>query len=182
MDRKPDGIYFIPVFSGTQRAGHWHLVVINKSRRAYLGWILDSLNSESENTAIHRKIATAFCPGRNRLRWEVQACLPQVELECGIRVLSSIIDIANEIHNGNSIDSCVPLASLIHNQHDDYDPIILRQKIALLINTHQPCMITTLSRRRRQRLQLSSCNQHRNKRRKKHKKASGSNIDVIQIS
>jgi len=181
MSRKPDGIYCIPIFSGAENAGHWHLVVIHKCRRNYLGWILDSLNTETGDDIIHRKIATAFCPGRNTFRWETRSCLPQVELECGIRVLSGILDIANGLQNDDSIADCILSASRINNPNDSYNPIVLRQRIALLINTHQPSMIATLSRRRRRQLQSSTSNHQRNKKRKQLKKSRKPTTEPIQI-
>ena len=182
MSLKPDGTYFIPIFSGAENAGHWHLVVINKYRRRYLGWILDSsLNIETGDSDIHRKITAAFCPGRNRITWEIQTCLTQIELECGIRVISSIIDIANDLQDNNPIEHCILTASLTHNQNDSYNPTTLRQRIALLIDTHQPCMIATLSRRRRQQLQQTNPNQRRNKRRKKLKNPSNLISEIVQI-
>jgi len=181
MNRKPDGIYCIPIFSGAENAGHWHLVVIHKSRRNYLGWILDSLNTVTGDDIIHRKIATAFCPGRNTFRWGIHPCLPQIELECGIRVLSGILDIANGLQNDDSIANCILSASRTNNPNESYNPRILRQRIALLINTHQPSMITTLSRRRRRQLQSLTLNQQRNKKRKQLKKSRKSATEPIQI-
>jgi len=93
-----------------------------------------------------------------------------------------MISIANELRDGNSINNSVVSASLTMTQNDAYNPRILRQKIALLIDTHRPCMITTLTRRRRQQLQQPIQNQRHVKRRKQLQKISNSKQDIIQIA
>jgi len=169
IHEKLNGTYFLPLFTGAQTGGHWHLVVIHKTSRLCTGWILDSLNGASATSDLHRKIERAFCPGRHRFTWNNVDCRQQTELECGIRVIHSTSTIATALRDGLPIQTGISRASLTSAQLPPYNPALLRQEVALLIEEHRHHMIITLSRRRRQQLQRGTANQQRNKRRKRSK-------------
>ena len=168
LTEKPHGIYFIPIFSGAVQAGHWHLVVVQKSHRSCTGWILDSLNTEHEHSESHRKIETAFCPGRSRCTWHRKTCRLQTELECGIRVIYGVMKIIHSIRDGHNFQVALHNASLESIPTEDYVSTTIRGEVASLIDTHRQDMIITLSRRRRRnQIRDESSNQKRLKRRKR---------------
>jgi len=184
IDEKPNGIYLIPIFSGHEKGGHWHLIVVNK-RHNCTAWILDSLNNADSQSYVHRIIKSLFCSRNRRFHWIIERCLPQTELECGIRVVHSSRIITEDINNGIDLEDGIKKATLMHLEHGHYDSRTLRRYVSLFLNTHENHMITTLSRRRRLNLNGSSVNNRRNTRRKKLVNKSSTNdgkkIDVIYI-
>jgi len=148
---KPNGLYLIPLFSGAECAGHWHLVVIQKRNRLFQGWIIDSLGSGTAGTEMHRKIESAFTTNRGRMSWNTPRSFQQVENECGPRTIKSMIAICKGVREGVSIEESINKALITSpSDRENYEPGDIRAEAIQLVRAHT-CSMTTLPIRFRQR-------------------------------
>ena len=138
---KPDGTYLIPMFSGGNDAGHWHLVVVQKRGRYHQGWILDSLGNGRTDSATLSKIKAAFITNRGRLDWNAPRSRRQVEYECGPRTIKAMLDICKGLENRVSIDECIQMA-LLTEREADYNAGSIRREVLRLTRNHNTDMRT----------------------------------------
>ena len=152
-DNKPNGVYLIPLFSGETRAGHWYLCVVQKLGQRWMkGWCMDSLGQGSTSGNLFQKIEMAFAPGRAKLTWNTCQCRRQEELECGPRTIFAMKLVMEGMIRNMNFDDCVKQATLQHSPYNLHTPIMIREKIAYLVNKYEPSMITPIIRRRRRSL------------------------------
>lgn len=130
INRKPNGTYIIPVFSGDATRGHWSIAIIWKQSGTCMGWLLDSMGEGNTNTSVPRKIRQAFGRARSKCRWQRLCCRKQKEVECGPRSIVGMINTCYHLGNGETIETAVEKASLIHISDVDYDPTKIRRKAA----------------------------------------------------
>jgi len=143
LDNKVNGIYLIPLFSGDNSSGHWHLCVVHKiSQRNTKAWCIDSLGTGRVESHIARKIENAFVPGRGQFRWIPCTCKRQEELECGPRTILAMWMIQQRISNNVPVDDCIQDSTLTREPSSTFTPTIIREKIARLLNTFDSSMAT----------------------------------------
>ena len=136
LDRKPNGIYLIPFFSGNENSGHWHLIAIEKRRHFCEGWHIDSLGKGSEDLALQDKLQQAFLPGRGRFVWHHPRATQQTECECGPRMIVAMDRIDKNIATGHTTAQAISEALLSHISVEAYDSKSIRLEAALLLETH----------------------------------------------
>ena len=142
IQRKPDGIYLLPFFTGPENGGHWFLIAIHKQGRFKQGVILDSLGKGSNQAPIQRKLSDAFVPGRGSIRWDTEReCIQQTELECGHRTILAMQIICEEFTKGQSFEQSVDKATL-HNTalSRPYEASEIRKLAQELIRKFEPHM------------------------------------------
>ena len=132
---KPNGTYLIPIFSGGDTAGHWHLVVVKKTGRFHQGWIIDSLGIGGSDSAVTSKIKDAFTTNRGQLNWLTPKSRRQVEYECGPRTIKGMLDICNGLKDQVSIEDCIKIA-LLTERTTDYQSGNIRREILNLARNH----------------------------------------------
>jgi len=143
INRKLNGTYLIPMFSGDTTSGHWFLCVIRKLRqRSMQAWCVDSLGKGNVNPTVRTKIETAFAPGRAKLTWQHCHCRCQEELECGPRTVLAMWIIQQNLANEVTIEESIQKATLQHAPYHSYSPAMIREKVAFLVNNFTPSMIT----------------------------------------
>lgn len=130
INRKPNGTYIIPIFSGDVTRGHWSIAIIWKQSATCKGWLMDSMGEGNTNTTVPRKIKKAFGRARLQCRWQKIRCRVQKEVECGPRSIAGMIDICHHLGNGKPIETAVEKASLLHISEADYDTTEIRRKAA----------------------------------------------------
>jgi len=130
INQKPNGTYIIPIFSGDVARGHWSIAIICKQRASCRGWLLDSMGMGDTNTTVPKMIKKAFGRARLQCRWQNINCRVQKEVECGPRSIVGMINICNHLRNGESVETAVTKASLMHISESNYDPVRIRQKAA----------------------------------------------------
>jgi len=108
LNEKPDGFYFIPIFGGN----HWTLAAIQKIERFKKGTILDSLDNSNTTSLIHDAIRNMFIIGGGRFEWHCINSLPQVEIECGLRVIVAIKRIVTILKEGGKMEEGIRSATL----------------------------------------------------------------------
>jgi len=136
---KPDGTYLIPMFSGGDEAGHWHLVVVQKRGRHHQGWVLDSLGNGRVDSAALSKIKAAFITNRGQLNWNAPRSRRQVEYECGPRTIKAMLDICKGLENRVSMDECIQMA-LLTEREADYNAGSIRREVLRLTRNHNTDM------------------------------------------
>lgn len=151
INRRPNGHYLIPIFSGPEEAGHWYLIVIVKQNNFRKGIVFDSLGTGNlDNNIVLRKLNDIFAPGRGRVHWESHPCVQQIELECGHRTIFAMKSICEGLSKGDEFEHCCAMASLRHPSIEQtYDPSIIRIKVKNLINEFRPDMVRAPVRNRR---------------------------------
>ena len=142
LDEKPMGIYMIPMFTGSTSSGHWSTIVIEKRRNCCQGWVIDSLGSSDLNRQLKEKIRRAFLPGRGRFIWTDLISRSQTECECGPRTILALHLSASIIAAGGTTARAVEEASLIHIEVTEYKAHLVRLEAALLVDEHDPSMIS----------------------------------------
>ena len=139
---KPDGFYFIPIFEGSVRSGHWTVMIIKKRGRFKRGYTIDSLGISSHNGRIHDKISELFQGTNGRFDWITCTTRRQSEVECGPRVINSIHEALESIHRGETFKNVILEATLLRRPHEDYDVTGIREKAAQIISSFLPRMWT----------------------------------------
>jgi len=153
IQRKPDGIYLLPFFTGPENGGHWFLIAIHKQGRSKQGVILDSLGKCNNQASVQRKLSDAFAPGRGNVRWDTdRVCIQQTELECGHRTILAMKIICDEVSKGSSFMHSVDKATL-HNTSLSlpYEAAAIRKIVQELIQKFEPHMIAVPIRLQRNR-------------------------------
>jgi len=149
-NRKPDGIYIIPIFSGDTSGGHWHTLTIEKNRASKRGFILDSLGTGSSNSKLVENIPNAFAPGRGSVIWSTPRSIRQQGCECGSRTISAIETLCLNQKRGVSIDESIPQATLVSSVNKDtYNQMSYRRRVANIIGRYKASMQIAIIRRRR---------------------------------
>jgi len=136
---KPNGTYLIPIFSGGNNAGHWHLVVVQKTSRFHQGWIIDSLGQSGIDSAVTSKIKDAFTSNRGRMTWITPQSRRQVEYECGPRTIKAMLDICKGVKEQVSIEDCIKVA-LLTEQETNYNSDSIRREVLNLARNHHSGM------------------------------------------
>lgn len=67
--RRPNWLYLVPIFLGTEEAGHWCLIAIFKQRRLRTAAVLDLLGSGNANSIKGKLISQTFKPYRGHVGW-----------------------------------------------------------------------------------------------------------------
>jgi len=134
-NRKPDGLYIIPIFSGETTAGHWSVIAIQKIRRKLTAVILDSLGRGSLNTPTVNLISQAFTPSRGRMEWKNPVCRSQNEAECGARTICAMSSLAKAFHEEVNFDESIRLATLWTPA--EYDQVAIRRSAANLVQKYR---------------------------------------------
>jgi len=159
IENKLNGTYLIPMFSGETNSGHWFLCVVQKiGQRKMRAWCVDSLGRGNIRADIKLKIETAFAPGRAKLSWEHCHCRCQEELECGPRTVLAMSIIQQNLANGVPTEECIQIATLNHAPYHSFSPSRIREKIAFLVNTFVPSMITPPIRLKRRHARKRNSN------------------------
>jgi len=171
---KPNGTYLIPIFSGDNAHGHWHLMIIQKTcRTSCHGWILDSLGQGQISSDIINRTTEAFShSSRGSVKWHAPKCFRQTENECGPRTLKGIIDICNNLKMGVSIEECITRATMLHMNNSVYNATTLRREVAAVLSTHTNNMARQLVHFRKREGKIMAARSASRKRapRKNHKK------------
>jgi len=129
-NKKPDGTYLIPMFSGEDTQGHWAFVVVHKQHGSRKLWVMDSLGCGNPESPLIRKIKTLFSSAKLRCRIIANRCKPQIEAECGPRTVSGMVSISNALKEGKSIEEAITIGSLLTPGMTTYDPSVIRSKAA----------------------------------------------------
>jgi len=149
IDEKPLGLYILPIFSGDNNQGHWHIIVIERRSNCCQGWHIDSLGVASDQRTIQDILHKAFLPGRGRFIWTEHRSRPQTECECGPRSILAMHTVVTAVANGKSSEIAVAEASFFQQAGDSYCSKSVRLEAALLVDEHTPTMHTRLRRRNR---------------------------------
>lgn len=130
INMKPNGIYIIPIFSGNANSGHWNTAVIWKKSDSCKGWMLDSLGVENISSEIAKTIKKIFSRARLRCRWQHVECRKQTEVECGPRSIVNMVSICDNIKKGDTVETAIEKATLMHISEENYVSSIIRRKAA----------------------------------------------------
>jgi len=76
------------------------------------------------------KIKNAFTGRRDRFQWISTECLPQVELECGFRVVEAVRVMCQELMEGRNVQDCIRRASMIETRLEEYCSIDVRKGVS----------------------------------------------------
>jgi len=178
--RKPDGMYFIPIFEGQEAAGHWFLVIVHKQGRYRRGYVMDSLGNANLNLPILKKIKDLFKSAEGSFAWNSTTCHPQTEVECGPRTIMHIAYMIEEIRKGNEIGECLAKASLIETEERDYSAIRIREQAAEIIEKYKVHMWThPIPIGRNQEFEETGEEGRCTKRRRRRRKKSKSSLRII---
>jgi len=183
--RKPDGVYFIPIFEGGAAAGHWMVAIVHKQRRHRRGYVLDSLGNANLNAPVLSKIKDLFKSAESSFAWSAPSCSPQTEVECGPRTIMHIAHFIEESRKGSEFESCLIRAASPVTEDGIYSASRIREAAAEIVGRYEGHMWTNPLRIHRNqengdREVGESLNKRRRKRRRKTKPSTGSSI--IELS
>ena len=139
---KPDGFYFIPLFEGNERSGHWTVAIIRKLGRHKWGYVCDSLGMSSCSGIIHTKIKELFQGPRDRFDWNECTSRQQSEVECGPRTIIAIHNAIESIGRNDPVETIILKATLMRGLEEEYDAKKIREKAANIISRFLPSMWT----------------------------------------
>ena len=129
-NKKPDGTYLIPIFSGEDAQGHWSFIAINKQYGSRRLWVMDSLGCGNTESPIIGKIKKLFSSAKLRCRIVAKECKPQTEVECGPRTVLGMVSISEALEKGKTIEEAITIGSLLTPGMTAYDPREIRSKAA----------------------------------------------------
>jgi len=148
---KPDGFYFIPLFDGDERFGHWTVIIVRKLGRHKWGHVCDSLGTSSCTGRIHTKIKELFQGPKDRFDWKECTARQQSEVECGPRIIVAIHNAIESIRRNDPVETVILEATLMKRAEEEYDAKQIREKAANIISRFLPSMWTNPIRVNRDR-------------------------------
>ena len=137
--QKVNGFYLIPVYLGKgkkDKVGHYTLCCLHVNNSLITGHILDSLNT-CHNPSVFREFRTIkkiFISSRHTFLWRVWSCVQQSELECGVRVLYSMIQICKGISLQLNHQAILQYAANISTNAQQRSNTHVRSFIASVVN------------------------------------------------
>ena len=140
LNEKPDGFYFLPIFGDN----HWTLAIVQKIGRYKTGTVIDSLGASCSTSAIHDKINAMFIVGGGHFDWNCVVSIPQMEMECGLRVIIAIARITSTLKSGETLETGIRNATLQNEFgiNRPYNSMIIRREAADIIGRFRNYMWT----------------------------------------
>ena len=94
--------YIIPAFSGHHANGHWFFSILLVSNTKNTVYMHDTLAYSPDKTSLVQAFYDKI--GRPINQWKFTNCIPQCELECGPRTITSIHDVLSQLNAGHDVD------------------------------------------------------------------------------
>jgi len=148
-NRKPNGLYLIPIFSGDSNAGHWKVVAVEKSGGQRRAVLIDSLGTGQLEDPVIRLITQAFSPNRGSISWIAPCSRQQTGVECGARTICALSVLAQAFCEGKTLQEGTQRATLM--DATGYDQMEIRRTAARLVGEYRSNMISRAIRLRRWR-------------------------------
>jgi len=148
-NRKPNGLYLLPIFSGNNDSGHWKVAAIEKKRGQRRATLLDSLGTGNLADPVIQLISQAFSPNRGTISWTTPPSQQQTGVECGARTICTLATLAKAFHDGKTLDEGTQEASLLNEA--EYDQMEIRRSAANLVGEYRSHMVSRAIRIRRGR-------------------------------
>jgi len=134
---KPNGIYLLPLFSGSSEFGHWTLGVVEKRKKFCRVWVIDSLGRGTTTGTIFDSIKKVFSRTRVPCKGFETLSIPQTENECGPRMLRGMVSICEAIRANDSMEEALKKAESVETAQKNYDSLAVRRKAAMLMQVSE---------------------------------------------